>query len=88
MSCAYSLLMRANKLETVISRDHLACLAPPDMVFPHVHASWMIEVMYLVFSVFAGLITAAFSFMLFEFTCLSGCMILWLRCFGCFVLYM
>ena len=24
--------MRANKLETVLSRDHLACLAPPDMV--------------------------------------------------------
>ena len=23
----------------------------------------------------------------FEFTCLSGCVI-WLRCFGCFVLYM
>ena len=30
----YSLLMRANKLETVLSRDRLAaCLAPPDMVF-------------------------------------------------------
>ena len=25
--------MRANKLETALSRDRLACLAPPDMVF-------------------------------------------------------
>ena len=25
--------MRANKLETAMSRDRLACLAPPDMVF-------------------------------------------------------
>ena len=25
--------MRANKLETALSRDHLACLAPPDMFF-------------------------------------------------------
>ena len=25
--------MRANKLETVLSRDRLASLAPPDMVF-------------------------------------------------------
>ena len=25
--------MRANKLETALSRDHLASLAPPDMVF-------------------------------------------------------
>ena len=32
-TCAYSLLMRANKLETALSRDRLACLAPPDMVF-------------------------------------------------------
>ena len=24
--------MKANKLETVLSRDRLACLAPPDMV--------------------------------------------------------
>ena len=32
----YSLLMRANKLETVLSRDRLACLpAPPD--FFHVY---------------------------------------------------
>ena len=29
--------MRANKLETALSRDRLACLAPPDMVFSHVH---------------------------------------------------
>ena len=29
--------MRANKLETVLSKDHLACLAPPDMVLIHVH---------------------------------------------------
>ena len=25
--------MRANKLETALSRDRLACLTPPDMVF-------------------------------------------------------
>ena len=25
--------MRANKLETALSRDRLACLAPPDMFF-------------------------------------------------------
>ena len=31
----YSLLMRANKLETALSRDHLVCLAPPDMFFSH-----------------------------------------------------
>ena len=29
--------MRANKLETVLSRDRLACLAPPDMVFMYMH---------------------------------------------------
>ena len=30
--------MRANKLETALSRDRLAaCLAPPDMFFSHVH---------------------------------------------------
>ena len=28
-----SLPMRANKLETVLSRDRLACLAPPHMLF-------------------------------------------------------
>ena len=34
----YSLLMRANKLETALSRGRLvACLAPPDMVFSHVY---------------------------------------------------
>ena len=27
--------MRANKLETVLSRDCLACLAPPDMFFSY-----------------------------------------------------
>ena len=27
--------MRANKLKTALSRDRLACLAPPDMVFAH-----------------------------------------------------
>ena len=32
----YSLPMRANKLETALSRDHLACQAPPDMVFTRV----------------------------------------------------
>ena len=36
-SCAYSLLMRANKLETALSRDRLACLAPPDMFFSYVY---------------------------------------------------
>ena len=31
--------MRANKLETALSRDrYIACLAPPDMFFFHVHA--------------------------------------------------
>ena len=35
--CTYSLLMRANKLETALSRDRLACLAPLDMVFSHVY---------------------------------------------------
>ena len=37
----------------------------------------MIKVMYvlgLTFGVFAGLISAAFSFMLFEFTCVMVCM--------------
>ena len=27
------MLMRANKLETALSRDRLACMAPPDMFF-------------------------------------------------------
>ena len=31
--------MRANKLETALSRDHLAYLAPPDMFFSHVHVA-------------------------------------------------
>ena len=36
-SYAYSLLMRANKLETALSRDrNIACLAPQDMFFFHV----------------------------------------------------
>ena len=29
--------MRANKLETALTRDRLACLAPPDMFFSHVY---------------------------------------------------
>ena len=33
--------MRANKLETVLSRDHLACLAPPDRVFLMYKLSYM-----------------------------------------------
>ena len=32
----YSLLMRANKIETALSRDPLACLAPPDMFFSYI----------------------------------------------------
>ena len=31
----YSLLMKANKLKTELSRDRLACLTPPDMVYSH-----------------------------------------------------
>ena len=40
-TCAYSLLMRANKLETSLSRDrNIACLAPPDVFF----CSWRVHV--------------------------------------------
>ena len=35
-ACMYSVPMRANKLETALFRDHLACQAPPDMVFTRV----------------------------------------------------
>ena len=51
--------------------------------------SWMIKVMYilgLVLGILAGLITTAFSFMIILSSPVYQVVMLWLRCFGCFVL--
>ena len=52
----YMLLMRANKLETVLSRDrNIACLAPPDMFFSCMytvcvlHVKWSILTLDIIY---------------------------------------
>ena len=43
-ACVCSLLMmymmRANKLKTVLTRDRLACLAPPDIMYMYINADF------------------------------------------------
>ena len=48
--------MRANKLETALSRDHLACLAPPNMFFLMYIAS-LFECMCICYSLYSNSIS-------------------------------